>query len=150
MHFNRMQGIVASFRASPRAWFSALMASGDTCGYIGPQQPPGRGDPPREVAAAGSTPGVGGDDAVASWQLSCSCSITPSQWLLLVAVSAPTRCGAGHVFDFGFVRCGMGCGVSFHKARAVMNVRISTGSIKVMYTIPFLQHSHFTLDNPFA
>ncbi len=92
------QGIVASFRSAPDAWFSALMASGDACGYIGPQLHPQQRlqqikqqllQHLKQPAADVSTI-IG---PVLEWQLSRSCTLTPTQWLLLVAVSAPTRCG---------------------------------------------------------
>ena len=89
---------MASFRTSPAAWFSALIASGDACGYIGPQAHPQQRlqqvkqqllqhlqhlQQPVDVSAM-----VG---PVLEWQLSRSCTLTPTQWLLLIAISAPTR-----------------------------------------------------------
>ena len=99
------QGIVASFRLAPDAWRLALTARGDRCGFAGGTQATPLLGALAAAAAMAEVPGNGGGggggaDPVAEWQSSSSSAgvakapLTASQWLLLVAVAAPTRLAA--------------------------------------------------------
>ena len=96
---------MASFRLAPDAWRLALTARGDRCGYAGGTQATPLLGALAAAAAMAEVPGNGGGggggaDPVAEWQSSSSSAgvakahLTPSQWLLLVAVAAPTRLAA--------------------------------------------------------